>query len=81
MAPGRGAWAETMDPGLEGKGQVVGQRGDDLSDAKPHTQHAGGAGLSRWCNVKFGSMGAYCWSLWRPTAVAIKVRSVSKCGQ
>ena len=44
----RGAWAETMDRGLEGKGQVVGQRGDDLSDAKPHAQHAGGAGLSRW---------------------------------
>ena len=33
------------------------------------------------CNVKFGSTGAYCWSLWRPAAVAIKVQSVSKCGQ
>ena len=36
-----------MDRGLESKGQVVGQRGDDSSDAKPHAQHAGGAGLSR----------------------------------
>ena len=37
VAPGRGAWAETMGRGLEGTGQVVGQRGDDSSDAKPHT--------------------------------------------
>ena len=41
----RGAWAERVDQGLESKGQVVGQRGDDSSDAKPHAQHAGGAGL------------------------------------
>ena len=47
VAPGRGAWAETKGRGLEGTGQVVGQRGDDSSDAKPHAQHAGGAGLSR----------------------------------
>ena len=47
VAPGRGAWAETMGRYLEGTGQVVGQGGDDSSDAKPHAQHAGGAGLSR----------------------------------
>ena len=35
-----------MDQDLEGKGQVVEQRGDDPSDAKPHVQHAGGVGLS-----------------------------------
>ena len=34
-------------PGHEGTDRVVGQRGDDSSDAKPHAQHAGGAGLSR----------------------------------
>ena len=43
----RNAGAETMDRGLGDKGQVVEQRGDDSSDAKPHAQHAGGAGLSR----------------------------------
>ena len=36
-----------MDWGHEGTDRVVGQRGDDSSDAKPHAQHAGGAGLSR----------------------------------
>ena len=42
VAPGRGAWAETMGRGQEGTDRVVGQRGDDSSDAKPHAQHAGG---------------------------------------
>ena len=47
VAPGRGAGAETMGRGHEGTDRVAGQRGDDSSDAKPHAQHAGGAGLSR----------------------------------
>ena len=46
IAPGRGAWAETTGRGLESKGQVVRWRGDDSSDAKPHAQHVGRAGLS-----------------------------------
>ena len=40
------AQAESMDRGLESKDQVMEWRGDNSSDAKPHAQHAGGAGLS-----------------------------------
>ena len=37
-----------MGQGLESKDQAVRWRGDNLSDAKPHTLHAGGVGLSEW---------------------------------